>query len=42
MIYTWIHSVVVIVKKTKGVTTYETAVMISALVGLLLFILGAL
>jgi hypothetical protein len=40
MIYTWVHGVIIIVKKLKEPTAYETAVMILGVVGFLLYIIG--
>lgn len=42
MIYTWIHSIVLIVKKTNGLSTYELVVMFVALASAILYILGTL
>lgn len=42
MFYTWIHSVVIITKKVKGVSTYETAVLIIGASGFLLYLIGTL
>lgn len=40
MIYTWVHSLVVIITKTKDTSTYEKAVMILAAVAFVLYIIG--
>lgn len=42
MIYAWIHSTVIIFKKTKDLTQVETGVLTIGFVSLLLFIVGAL
>jgi len=41
MLYTWVHSIVIVYKKTKDLTQYETGVMILGLVSITLFIIGA-
>ena len=42
MIYTWVHSVVVIFKKLKKPTQYEKVVLWFALVTGVLFVVGTL
>ena len=42
MFYAWIHGVIIVVKKTKDVTLYESAVLIAGLVAFLLFLIGSL
>lgn len=42
MIYTWVHSVVIIAKKVKDLTSYEGTVMIFALVGFILMVIGTM
>jgi hypothetical protein len=41
MFYTWIHSVIIISKKTKDTTKYERVVMIAGLVAFILFMIGS-
>ena len=40
MMYSWVHSAVIVVKKVKGISTYESAVMIFGVVGFLLYVIG--
>jgi hypothetical protein len=40
MLYAWVHSIVIIVKKLKEPTGYETAVLIAGAVGFVLYIIG--
>lgn len=42
MFYAWAHSVVIIFKKTKGLTGYEQGVLIAGLVGAMLYFVGTL
>lgn len=42
MMYAWVHSVVVITKKVKDVSTYETVVLITGATGFLLYVIGTL
>lgn len=42
MIYAWIHSIVIIVTKTKDTTQYEKGIMLAGAVGFLLFFLGSI
>lgn len=42
MIYSWIHGVIIICKKTENTTKYEKAVLIAGLVGITLFVLGSI
>ena len=42
MFYAWIHSTVIIFKKTKDTTGYENGVMIAGLVAFVLFVIGSL
>lgn len=42
MIYSWIHSVVIVFKKIKGLTQYEKVVLWVGLVGMTLFVIGML
>ena len=41
MFYTWIHSIIVVIKKTKDTTRYERVVMIAGLVAFILFLIGS-
>lgn len=40
MVYAWTHSVVIIVKKLKEATGYETGVLVVAAVGFVLYVIG--
>ena len=42
MMYTWVHSMVIIFPKLKEVTGYEKTVLIVALVGFVFFVLGSI
>jgi hypothetical protein len=42
MIYSWIHGVIIVCKHIKGTTQYENAVMIVAVVGFALLVIGTL
>ena len=42
MFYTWIHSVVVVFKKTKDLTSYETVVLIAGFSFALLYFMGTM
>ena len=42
MFYAWVHSVVIIAKKVKGVTAYETVVMIFGAVAFVLYMMGTM
>ena len=42
MFYTWVHSIVIIVKKIKDTTKYEKVVLSFALAALFLYLLGTI
>ena len=42
MIYSWIHGVIILFKKTKDLTQYENVVLIVGLVAIGLYIAGTL
>lgn len=42
MLYVWVHSIVIVVKKLKEPTGYETGVLIAGAIGVVLFIMGTL
>lgn len=42
MVYAWVHSIVIIVKKIENVTSYETVVLITGATGVGLYILGTI
>ena len=42
MLYTWIHSVVIINKKIVGLKIYEKVVLCVGLTGFVLFLIGSL
>jgi len=42
MIYSWVHSVVIVVKKISGLTSYEKVVMWVGIVGFALIALDAM
>lgn len=42
MIASWVYSVVIIAKKTEGLTPFETTVLVVGIVGFTLYIIGTL
>jgi hypothetical protein len=42
MIYTWVHSVIIVAMNVKGATQYEKVVLILALTGFILYLFGTL
>lgn len=42
MIYTWVHSIVIVAKKTQNITSYETVVLIAGVTGIALYIIGTI
>ena len=42
MIYSWVHSVVIVIQKTKHTTQYEKVVLIVSLVSFMLYVLGTI
>lgn len=42
IMYVWVHSVVILVKKTKELTTYELTVLLIGLAGVILYIMGTM
>lgn len=42
ILYAWIHAGIIIGKKVQATTQYETAVLIFALVGFILYVIGTM
>ena len=42
MMYAWVHSAVIIFKKTKNTTGYEQGILIVGFIGLVLTLIGSM
>lgn len=42
MVYSWVHALIILFKKLNKTTTYEQVVVITAIIGVALYVIGTI